>query len=79
MISKFEPEKQPIKSCVVVEIEELFLHCAKALMRSKLWDDDHRIERSEMPSMGQMLKDQIGHNDRPESREEMLKRYGNDV
>ena len=33
-------------------------HCAKALMRSKLWEDDYRIERAELPSYAQMLKDQ---------------------
>ena len=39
-------------------IREAYLHCAKALMRSKLWDDDYRIARAELPSYAQMLKDQ---------------------
>jgi PPOX class probable FMN-dependent enzyme len=47
------------KSVLIVTIQEVFLHCAKALIRSRLWHDDFKIERSELPSYGQMLKDQI--------------------
>jgi PPOX class probable FMN-dependent enzyme len=79
LIEQFRLEKKPIVSCIVVEVEEMFLHCAKALMRSKLWSEDYKIERSEMPSMGQMLKDQVGHNQHAETREEMLKRYQSDI
>ena len=46
-------------SVLIVTIREAFLHCAKALIRSRLWHDDYKIERSELPSYGQMLKDQI--------------------
>lgn len=50
--------KRP-KSALLVTIQEVFLHCAKALIRSRLWHDDYKIQRSELPSYGQMLKDQI--------------------
>ena len=46
------------RSALRVTVREAYLHCAKALMRSKLWDDDYRIERAELPSYAQMLKDQ---------------------
>ena len=48
------------KTGIVVEVEEAFLHCAKALMRSKLWDPETRIERKTFPSLGRMIADQIG-------------------
>ena len=41
-----------------VEIEECFLHCAKAFKRSELWRADGWPERSAMPSLGRMLRDQ---------------------
>lgn len=44
---------------IVVAVEEVYLHCAKALVRSKLWEDDYRVERRSLPSLGQMLADQI--------------------
>jgi PPOX class probable FMN-dependent enzyme len=41
-----------------VEVEEYFLHCAKAFKRSQLWDTERWPERSELPSLGRMLRDQ---------------------
>ena len=51
-------EKRP-KSALVIRVEEAFLHCGKAMIRSRLWDPAARVERSALPSYGQMLKDQI--------------------
>ncbi|MEE8434344.1 MAG: pyridoxamine 5'-phosphate oxidase family protein [bacterium] len=47
------------KTGLLVEVEEAFLHCSKALVRSRLWDQAAQIERSRLPSMGRMLADQI--------------------
>ncbi len=60
---------------MVVTVGEAYLHCAKALMRSRLWDPDAQVERSVLPSMGQMLKDQIGHDEPPEDQAVMVERY----
>lgn len=46
------------RSAMRVTVREAYLHCAKALMRSKLWSEDYRIERAELPTYAQMLKDQ---------------------
>lgn len=43
---------------IVVRINEVFLHCAKALRRSRLWDADQRQDRSEMPSLIKMILDE---------------------
>ncbi len=71
-------DKPPI-SCTVVSIEEIFLHCAKAFMRSKLWDEKFFLQPADFPSIGQMLKDQLNHADEAETREEMIKRYQKDI
>ena len=78
LISQFK-DKSPIKSVINVEVEEVFLHCAKALMRSKLWSIDSQIERSQFPSMGKMLKDQLKSEEAEESQEDMIKRYLKDI
>jgi uncharacterized protein len=49
--------KRP-KVAVIVRLREAFLHCGKALIRSRLWQDDYKIQRTELPPYGQMLKDQ---------------------
>ncbi len=50
--------KRP-KSALVVTVEEAFLHCAKSILRAALWDPESRISRDQLPSLGQMLADQI--------------------
>ena len=58
-----------------LQVEEAYLHCAKALMRAALWDADTRLPRSALPSMGQMLRDQIGDDAPAETQAAMLERY----
>lgn len=43
---------------IVVEVSEVFLHCAKAFRRSRLWDPEARQDRKEMPSLLKMILDQ---------------------
>jgi uncharacterized protein len=47
------------RSVLVITVKEAFLHCGKALIRSRLWHDDYKIDRAELPSYGQMMKDQV--------------------
>jgi PPOX class probable FMN-dependent enzyme len=48
------------RSAMVVEVREAMLHCAKAFRRSRLWSDDYRQERSVLPSIAAMIRDQTG-------------------
>ena len=74
-VTLFDEFQNPPKSVIKVVIDEVFLHCAKALMRSKLWRADSQVERSIMPTMGKMINDQIKDTSEPESQSEMLARY----
>ena len=47
------------KLAIVVDVDEAFVHCAKAFRRSSLWDSEKHVERSELPSIGQMIRDQV--------------------
>jgi uncharacterized protein len=40
---------------LVIGVEEALLHCAKALVRSALWDESRHIDRSILPTYAQML------------------------
>lgn len=46
-------------AAIVVEVEQAYLHCAKALIRSRLWEEDYRLDRSTFPTLGRMLADQM--------------------
>ncbi|MEM6348193.1 MAG: pyridoxamine 5'-phosphate oxidase family protein [Bacteroidota bacterium] len=78
-IALFPDEQNTPKSCILIHIEEVFLHCAKALMRSDLWGDTHRVTRPGFPTMGQMLNEQLGTNVPLETQAEMEKRYQSDL
>ena len=41
---------------LLVSIEEAYTQCAKALIRSDLWNPEHHVERSELPSSGEILR-----------------------
>ena len=41
---------------IVVEIEEAYTQCSKALIRSDLWNPERHIDRSELPSSGEILR-----------------------
>jgi hypothetical protein len=50
---------RPPRVGLVVAVEEALLHCAKALIRSALWDASKHIDRAILPTYAQMLLDQI--------------------
>jgi uncharacterized protein len=74
-----EDERRVPKLVIRVTVQAAYLHCAKALMRSALWDTTRHINRATLPSMGEMLRDQIADRVRPdtvfETQAQMLVRY----
>ena len=46
------------KLAIVVTVTEAFLHCAKARKRPRLWADDYRIDRKQLPTLGRMIVEQ---------------------
>ncbi|MBS9721354.1 pyridoxamine 5'-phosphate oxidase family protein [Tianweitania sp. BSSL-BM11] len=63
LMKLFEHDGRLPLSVMTVKVEEVYLHCAKAFMRSELWNPDSFMERSSFPSFGAMLKDQAGLQD----------------
>jgi PPOX class probable FMN-dependent enzyme len=47
-------EKRP-RSVIVVSISEVYFQCAKALMRSRLWQSEGEVQQ--LPTAGQFLKE----------------------
>ena len=78
-IARCTDERRAPVLVVRVTVEAAYLHCAKALMRSSLWSPQAQVERSVLPSAGQMLIDQTGVPTPLETPEEMRKRYEPDL
>ncbi|HEY8644939.1 MAG TPA: pyridoxamine 5'-phosphate oxidase family protein [Gaiellaceae bacterium] len=41
---------------IVVAVEEAYTQCSKALIRSDLWNPEHHVDRSELPSSGEIMR-----------------------
>jgi len=72
-------ERRTPKVAIRVHVQAAYLHCAKAFLRSKLWSDAARVDRSVLPTMGRMIGDQTGLQVAPETKEEMERRYAPDL
>jgi hypothetical protein len=44
---------------IIIEVEELFFHCARAFRRSQLWQPDTWGDRSDLPTLGKIMADQL--------------------
>ncbi|MBO6896795.1 MAG: pyridoxamine 5'-phosphate oxidase family protein [Shimia sp.] len=71
ILALMEVQDRLPRAAIVVSVVEVFLHCAKAFRRSKLWDPASLQDRSEMPSLSKMVLDQS--TGAPEDPEEMAK------
>lgn len=67
------------KLVIRVTVQSSYLHCAKALMRSDIWNPARHQPHTCMPSMGEMLRDQVADKLPPdtefETQEQQLERY----
>ncbi len=50
--------KRPVLG-IGIEVEECFIHCAKAFIRSGLWQPDSWMEKENLPLPAKILKDHI--------------------
>ncbi|MBB3391595.1 hypothetical protein FHT82_004373 [Rhizobium sp. BK275] len=46
------------KLAIVVTVDEVFMHCAKAFRRSHLWSPEHHQDRTDMPSLVKIILDE---------------------
>jgi PPOX class probable FMN-dependent enzyme len=60
-----------------VEVDRVFFHCGKAIRRSDLWGGRYQIERSEFPSLAQILRDQEWGGDIESIQKEIDESYQN--
>jgi len=55
LLAGFAVDGRSPRTVIVVDIERVYFHCAKALRRSKLWDATRHIARERLPSVNAML------------------------
>ena len=79
LLALFSNERHLPRVVIRVAVQQAYLHCAKAFMRSRLWSAAAQVERTALPTIGRMINDQMGLTTPPESQDEMLARYARDL
>ena len=68
------------KLAIIVDVTEVFFHCPKAYVRSKLWDPAEHMNRGDLPTLGKMLLEQVtGAASTPEAARELDQHLLDDV
>ena len=67
------------KLVVHITVKEAYLHCAKAIMRGQLWMPEAKVERNVLPTMNEMLRDQISQTEPAEPQEVMWARHATEL
>ena len=47
-----------VKTGLVVTITKCYFHCGKAIIRSKLWNEENKISKDKLPSFGKIINEQ---------------------
>lgn len=66
LCNRLAVEGKAALSVLVVKVGSVYMHCAKAFLRSGLWTPATWPERAEMPTLGQILRDQLALAESPE-------------
>ena len=75
LLKHFQEMTNKPKLVIQVIVEAAYMHCPKAMMRSKLWSVEQHQSIDAMPTLGEIIRDQTKMPAPLESREDMIKRY----
>ena len=63
---------RPARAVLVVAVAEVYMHCAKAYIRSELWKPETWPDRADLPTLGEILRDQLAMAETPEALDTRL-------
>jgi PPOX class probable FMN-dependent enzyme len=55
LIENFVMQGKAPRTVIIVSVDRIYFQCAKAIVRSKLWDASRHVERQSLPSTGTIL------------------------
>lgn len=62
LLARFAYKGQLPRSLIVIDVQEAFLHCGRALLRSEVWNAAKHVSGEVLPNFVQMLRDQTKLN-----------------
>ena len=57
LLQSFEMERKLPRSVIVMQVDEVYFQCARAIVRSDTWNPDKRVDPKTLPSAGDILAD----------------------
>lgn len=55
LLASFVVQGQAPRSVVVITVESVYFQCARAIVRSELWNAEKHVDRTVLPTAGQIL------------------------
>jgi uncharacterized protein len=55
LLASFKVDGKAPRSVMVMTVEEIYFQCARAIVRSDLWNPDKRVDPKSLPTPGQIL------------------------
>ncbi|WP_169544790.1 pyridoxamine 5'-phosphate oxidase family protein [Sneathiella aquimaris] len=75
LLDRFKEKGKTPRTVLKVTVREAYMHCGKAIIRSDLWGETHKVSQKDFPSLGKILADQIAGLDSLELDESLEKSY----
>ncbi|MGW8374867.1 MSMEG_1061 family FMN-dependent PPOX-type flavoprotein [Streptomyces sp. ODS28] len=60
VLARMQAEGREAVLALIVEVEQVYFHCGRALLRSRLWDPASQALAEELPTVGEVVADQLG-------------------
>jgi uncharacterized protein len=55
LLASFQTDGKAPRTVIVMTVEEIYFQCARAIVRSELWNPERRVDLAELPTPGQIL------------------------
>ena len=55
LLESFAVDGKPPRSVVMITVERVYFQCARAVVRSDLWNPEHHVDARDLPTPGRML------------------------
>ncbi|QEU95709.1 pyridoxamine 5'-phosphate oxidase family protein [Streptomyces kanamyceticus] len=72
VLARMHIEGKEAVLAIVIEVEQAYFHCGRALVRSRLWDPASQALADELPSAGELVAEQMGLDIDPKVLDESL-------
>src|SRR5712691_2491707 len=57
LLASFSVDGKAPRTVIIITVDEIYFQCARAIVRSDLWNPDKRVDSKTLPTPGQILAD----------------------